>query len=172
MGKGTTGQARAAVTLLAESSGHWMGAARHFAKFVRKPEVVPKSSSRELIAESSDLSGWQKMITSSAKKDALDEACLRQPLEDPGLDGELEQRVERIDDQHKQHRGDRIALAKALTVRNRGARRAVDQDACRGRRDQNGNPLTPPRAKSHVLEHLKQEGPGDKVKCSRDIQLE
>ena len=52
------------------------------------------------------------------ERDARGGVPMRQPLDDAVLDGELEEGVERVDDEHEEHGRHGVALTKALTMRD------------------------------------------------------
>ena len=56
-------------------SSQRIGVAEHLAKFVQSPEASPKTQSSFRMTRRSRVDGWQKMITSSAYREMLEEAC-------------------------------------------------------------------------------------------------
>lgn len=75
MGKQVNGQASVSPTVSAIGVVHWIEVAEHLAKLVWIPEKFPKRSKSSLIAVSSEGSGWQKITTSSMKREMLKAAC-------------------------------------------------------------------------------------------------
>ena len=75
-------------------------------------------------------------------------------------------------DDPAEHAGHRVAPAKPLAMTDRRSWEPVDEHLGARHGDEYGDPIAPSGPKPQVLQNLEEEGPGDRVESTRDVQLE